>query len=405
MTPSRKSGVQRDALALFLFGVSISILLGALYPFALAVQSTTFESIHAARTLALTGTLANPYAAGPTGPTAHLAPVFPAIAAALFHLPVDWRLSLLAFAAILSGINAALMPWFSELLLGSRGPGRWGGAMLALSMPFVPQGETVLSSVLCIYACISILEASRFSWVFCGLSCLTNPVTAIPVMIFALRSGPRLILSSLAGIVVVCFPWILRDRFELGAWVPIRDNFGLEMAVSNNDCATVSLGGNAENDCLNQTHPSRSIDENRRVLELGEVRYNKVRMHEALNWISGHRKRFAWLTLGRAREYFFPFGSSGAPLYVIWIATAAVFVALAWRIIPAVGPLQLSCLVLWIPYLFVQMDQRYRSAALWAWMLLAGAVIEWIETRAPIQAGWSCSFVGLKGKNGDEIPG
>ena len=51
----------------------------------------------------------------------------------------------------------------------------------------------------------------------------------------------------------------------------IRDDFGLELSASNNDCAKLSIELNFENLCYIQNHPNDSLDEARKVKELGEA--------------------------------------------------------------------------------------------------------------------------------------
>lgn len=365
---------RRDQVWLFFVAAGIAFTMGTLLPLPTRVPNFP-ETLNAASSLALTGTLADPFRAGPTGPTAHVAPVFPAIAALLFLLPVPWPTSLFALAIVLAGLNAALLPKVSQSLFHDRRPGFYAGMLSAFCMPFIPQQDLLLSSFLCIWGCILILDRSTRSWIICGGACLCNPVSIIPLLIIAARTGKRMLLTTLAGAALICLPWIARNYRELGGFIPVRDGFGLELAVSNNDCAAASLKENLLSGCLAQVHPDVSQAEIVRLHRYGERSYNQLRFREGMAWISGHPRRFAWLTFQRAKDYLFPSLQEGPWSIFIWPVTALVLLGIAFRAIPSFGPLQLCALGLWAPYVFIQSDIRYRALGLWAWLLLAGLVI------------------------------
>jgi hypothetical protein len=76
-----------------------------------------------------------------------------------------------------------------------------------------------------------------------------------------------------------------------------RDNFGLELSVSNNDWAQFGIRANIASDSFDKLHPNHNVTEAGKVLEMGEVKYNDVDLREALHWIISHPARFVKLSL------------------------------------------------------------------------------------------------------------
>lgn len=84
--------------------------------------------------------------------------------------------------------------------------------------------------------------------------------------------------------VLVVLPWLARNYRVFHKPVFLRDNLGLELAVSNNPCATFSLDLNRERTaCFTSNHPNESYEEALRVRTLGEPTYNEMRLHAAMS--------------------------------------------------------------------------------------------------------------------------
>jgi hypothetical protein len=371
---------RRHEIWLFFVAAGITFMIGTLVPVTMKVQNG-FETLNSARALALTGTLADPFAAGQTGPTAHVAPVFPLIAALLLRFPVPWQTSLFFLSMVLSGFNAALLPRISQSLFFDRRPGFYAGILSAFCVPALPQHDLLISLFLCLWGCALILEHSRCSWIVSGLAALCNPITFIPMLVFSAYSGRRAIFTTLAGVGLFCLPWIARNYLELGSPAPIRDNFGLELAVSNNDCALATLIGNIVSGCFERVHPNFSETEVTRLQSYGEIRYNQLRFRESIEWIKTHPGRFLRLTLGRLEDYLFPNVREDPRSLFTWPVTALVLLGFAAGRISLFGPLQFCALGVWLPYLLVQSDIRYRAMGMWAWLLLAGFLIHFRDCR------------------------
>jgi hypothetical protein len=108
---------------------------------------------------------------------------------------------------------------------------------------------------------------------------------------------------------LVISPWAIRNYRELGDFIPLRSNFGLELAVGNNDNAngigydpswegSVGAGFPA--------HPFRNPEERAQLLAMGEREYMQAKQREGIAWIRMHPVRFASLTLRRFVLYWFP---------------------------------------------------------------------------------------------------
>ena len=164
-----------------------------------------------------------------------------------------------------------------------------------------------------------------------GVLCLFNPVI-LQVLIgwfivgMLLFKNHRLaffrFMAVAALMIVICLsPWAIRNRIALGGIIWTRDNFGLELQVSNNDAATADAEQNNRSPDI--PHPYGSIAERQRVRHMGELAYQRTKQEEALLWIRNHPAHFIHLVAGRLLYFWFP------PMPRWWqsIAEAALTVA------------------------------------------------------------------------------
>jgi hypothetical protein len=94
-----------------------------------------------------------------------------------------------------------------------------------------------------------------------------------------------------------------RNFLVFGGWVPFRSNFGLELAVSNNDCASFSLQQNLDTGCHITGHPNQNATEAARVREMGEIAYNRQRLRDALDWIRANPRKISGADGGAHRRF------------------------------------------------------------------------------------------------------
>jgi hypothetical protein len=99
-----------------------------------------------------------------------------------------------------------------------------------------------------------------------------------------------------AGALVVCLPWMIRNRVVLGTW-QLRPNFGVELRLGNHD--------EAEGRPVPfRYHPSHVEEELALYRELGEVAYGRENTARAMAWIRANPGRAAALTLRRVRIFW-----------------------------------------------------------------------------------------------------
>lgn len=372
------------------------------------------ETLQVARALATTGRYADPFGSiqAHSGYTAHLAPVYPAILALMFRgigyglasLTVLWVANLVFIA-----VQMALLPLLSSRL----GLGTLPGVVGAIFGILLPQytvdfvWESLLVGMELVLLCLFTrrILGVRHSWwrasllgMLWGVAILTNPVTVLVLAVWVLASvlwqrpgERRSTITSCAIIIaaaaVVCAPWIVRNKVRLGGFFLIRDNLGLELSVSNNDCASATLLGNLESGCQRIVHPSRNYEITEQISKMGEYRFNEKQLHQALVWITQHPKRFALLTAQRFVLFWFPVKGL-APFRrfppVVWVTTLFSFFGLVrlcnrnWQAVWCLGG---TMLVYPLVYYVVQFEPRYRDPIIWISLLLAGYGMTELFTR------------------------
>lgn len=367
------------------------------------------ESQAVADSLSRTGHFANPFSYE-TGPTAHVAPVYPLYLAALMRLFPDDRSYKLAkelLSALVASIQYAFLPL---LAVGLGFPGRVGllagllaiGTFLwlpstALTLETQGSWEHVPSGLGLVGLCIliaHIVRERRFTLPFAiangvawGAYLLLIPSMAIvfPAWLvvgftLARRAGfARFALLSTVFLLLTLAPWTTRNLIVMGSPIWGRDNLGLELHTSNNDCAGPSFNKSMRSGCHNATHPNVNADEARKVREMGEVAYNRQQMHDALGWIRANPGRFARLSFDRFLLFWFPPVRARSASLPLWAISALGFVGaiLAFRANRMAGCLLGAALVSYsIPYYFVQHLLRYRYPILWISFLLAAYALD-----------------------------
>ena len=365
------------------------------------------EVFRLAHNLYDTGKFANPFAALATGPSAHLSPVLPSFLALLMKEFGKGSTGIYAIrlaGVLVLSLQLALYPVFSRML----GMGEINGIIAAsiwiVAKPRIALGfegfyvAILLAVACCCYRRYLDEEAqgrSRLAWPLgnlMGFLILTGETVA-PIyatwlawevwrhkFAFLKRSLLPLVLLP----VVIIAPWTIRNYLVFHSFTLIRDNFGLELSVSNNDCARFGIRRSWETGCFNTVHPNKSVIEARRVLDLGEVKYNAVRLHEALRWISSHPARFFKLSTMRFIAFWMPMeaftihDASGRRferviIYLMTLLSVPGLVILCRRDIKSAAVL-ISCLSAFpIVYYIVQFEAQYRDPIMWATFLL-GAV-------------------------------
>ena len=335
-----------------------------------------YEASTVATNLAATGEFRDPFGVA-SGPTAHVASVYPYILATvirIFRQPEAIIWATVILNACLLGLAAALLPVLSRRVYQDATPGFVGGVLLALSIRLMPQWEVALSALLLLAAALVILQGeSGAAGLVAGVSVLANPVSFPPLALLASLRGKRFAGITLVTALALCTPWLIRNWMVLGAPYFVRDNFGLELYISNNDKAGPDLVGN---EALWTLHPNQNHEAAAVVVAIGEAAYNRKRFSDALDWIHAHPGQFLWLSARRVFYYWLPPPREGWTAYWGWILTvlAAAGVWLG-RFHRTALLLAIVALVYSLPYVVIQTVGRYHFPALWISALLAGYAI------------------------------
>jgi len=315
------------------------------------------EGVNVAKSLVVTGEYADPFFNHQTGPTAHLPPSFPAATALLFYVfgtgydgAIARDVVNMAGYSLLFALLPAASAWFGM----ARIVGIVAG-FAAASYPFFRLSElnTARDEWL---AAILLLLLTVYAWRIAGRDELTNrsallygagwgalmyaqPVTVpilavhLAIVLFTRQraTGRRLAYAALvsAAFVTVIAPWVVRNRLVMGGWIFMRDNAGLELAVSNGDGAKASFEGNMHGTWFCTVHPNCNPAAVEQIRQSGELEFNRIAMQNALSWIRENPSHFAQLTFRRVVYFWCDFPSHGS-LFFIRAVTSLLGLAGLW---------------------------------------------------------------------------
>jgi hypothetical protein len=135
------------------------------------------------------------------------------------------------------------------------------------------------------FVCLAVLGVARMPW-------RANVIGA----------ATALALAAVAGV-----PWAIRNERVLGAFVPLRSNAGLELALANNRAMseTDDPARTLEQRLL-AIHPTANPAARREAIRIGEVAYARQRGEEAKAWIAAHPADAARLWLRHVRQMLLP---------------------------------------------------------------------------------------------------
>jgi len=374
------------------------------------------ESPRIALNLHEKGQFANPFFLVDTGPSAHVAPVFPVFLALLINVFGEGAAGIYAIkvmAAVIVAIQVALFPVFSSRLgmgelNGFIGACVWIAAKPRLEFNWEAHYAALLVAVTCcIYRWYLDRGPRGAGWVawllgfFMGLLVLTLPTFALVVAawvgweIWREKSAfiTKFVLPMVLFPALIISPWLIRNHLVFHRLM-IRDDFGLELSQSNNDCAQFSNRKNLDSGCADKVHPNGSEKEARKVLEVGEAQYNDLRLREALRWIPSHPFRFIRLTGMRFVAFWLPtengtihYAGSGRRLervliYLMTLLSMWGLLILYRRDIKSAA-VCMSCLFFYpLVYYIVSFIDRYRYPIMWVTFLLGALPItEYLRSR------------------------
>jgi hypothetical protein len=294
------------------------------------------EVERAAASLARSGTIADIYS-DTSGPSAHVAPLYPLFLGALYRVAgwntVAGRVAQELCASAATGVGIVLLPsvsvaagmapvvgWIAAVLMAVLPLNLWVESSGSWEQPYTAIVLLLLVREICRLnaARWRSLSSALACGILVGLAGLLTPAVlpAIALMllsqVFEWRRNPFIVRRMgfvLVIAVVVIAPWIVRNALVFQAFIPLRSNFGLELAIGNHDGANGKTYGTWFEDASSpffQMHPISSQDERARLQAAGEWPYMQEKQRVAVKWIREHPQRFASLTLVRLRLFWFP---------------------------------------------------------------------------------------------------
>lgn len=365
------------------------------------VPSADWELGSIAISLMETGQFANPYMI-PTGPTAHLPPIYPAIFSLIyraFGLTSTAGYISMLFIVISASILYAILPWISKALGVGFQAGFLGGFAGALLIEWPGHGEypTAIVLGLLIVAFYQRWTRGEYSVIQSlllglgiGISFHLQPAL-LPVfigcMIFELwwskyRNKWIFSIFLTLGILAACLPWGWRNYATFNAVFFIRSNLGLELRMGNHDGAYPSMEVMDANE--EHIHPRTHFSEVLKLKEIGEIEYMRDAMNDAWEWIRTNPKDFVHLTSLRFLHVWF------GPLHdlkrTIGISALTILAVLGlgytWSrlTMPQRAVLLIPLFTYPLIYYIVAYMPRYRVPIDWILFMLAGSAIwHWIE--------------------------
>jgi len=363
------------------------------------------EPIRVAASLLRQGRFSDPFAT-PTGPTAHVAPALPLLQYLILRFVSDGRAGWLAvrfLPAFAVSMQLALLPWLAPRLGYPTSVGVLASVLGLLFKPGLDeQWESHLAGLAALLltsaACVCLKRAYSPGWslavgVFAGIAAYLNPVLGAVYLAWVAWIGrplghlSRQVLPLWLAPLLMITPWTVRNLVVLGGLFPVRDDLGLELYVSYNDCAPYGFLASIRNSCIQRFHPNSSVEEALAVRAMGEYQYNRDRFRTAVQWVRFHPGKATALTAQRIWYFWFPsddglqgYRRERARMLSRHILTLASFVGLYLclkRRRTASGAFLLAWVALFpLVYYLAQFDYRYRYPIFWTtWLLAADSIL------------------------------
>jgi 4-amino-4-deoxy-L-arabinose transferase-like glycosyltransferase len=318
---------------------------------------------------------------GATGPTAIVAPGYPALVAAVFLIFGTYTtasaIAIMLLQVLVSLLTIWLMMQVATAMLDARSA-LLAGAFWAVSLPllWIPTifWETSLSACVLVLAIALALRCRRTPtksmWIVlgagCSLAALINPALLLSLLAImgwvayqTRRSGWSRPLLGLFALLVVFAPWPIRNAMRFHAFIPLRSTVGIEMYMGNHP------GANGRLD--ESRFPMFNKQEMASYLAKGEVTYTNDKSAQAWTYIRAQPVVFLKLSLRRVYRFWSGTGNAnGSPLYAIHALTTTLFAGLGLILLvrrqrQALAILMALPLLLFpLPYYLTHAEFRYR---------------------------------------------
>jgi hypothetical protein len=270
-----------------------------------------------AQSLACGRGLSSPFG-GSTGPTAFLAPGYPAVLGLVFRLFGGYTFAagavMMGLQTLFGVLTVAVIMHVACQIFGAPAA-NLAGTFWAVSLPLIwlpaVLWETGLSTLLLIgmvaLALRGVDKPAKGHWLimgaYGGLAMLMNP--SLMLALFAIlgwtvhqtrplwRCGPWVCLLTWLAVFA---PWPLRNARVLHAFIPLRSNFGYEVWQGNHPGATSVFDSTIE--------PLHNKQEYSDYAAMGEAGYMRNKATLARTYIRGHPGEFIRLSAERVARFW-----------------------------------------------------------------------------------------------------
>jgi dolichyl-phosphate-mannose-protein mannosyltransferase len=280
------------------------------------------------------GRLADAFFDG-SGDTAYLSPVYSVLLGSIYrvagsdayHRSVGRSL----LGVFMSSMGIALIPSLAGMLRFNRKVGLVAGILLAVTPVFFwlevtgdwDQSTNALALIVLLMMFIRLHDCQWSSWrlvaitgALVGLAFLLSPslAPAFALMILAetfcgtstLRQMIPKVIFLASLVLLMQVPWSIRNYRALGAVVPTRSNFGMNLWMGNNPASIGRSNMWDTSPRLSWDNPFTSKAELDEILRVGEVEYNRQKGRLAMQWITQNPRQFAALSIKRFLTFWFP---------------------------------------------------------------------------------------------------
>jgi hypothetical protein len=371
--PARKRlAVPREVIALVIILAVPFLFYRSIGPGSHAAFGSNYEHMAIARSLVSGHGFANPFGYT-TGPTAAYTPVHPLMLAAVLSLQGDRppaALALVLTEVAIQTLCLVLLLYIAAAAFASWIPGAIAACVLLFCTWPLPQWESSTAWLAFEAVFLCALVGVRWGWTgaVMGAGWLVSPALgpASLAVVWLLRSRKYVVASAAIAMIVIA-PWVVRNSLVMRAPIFLRDNFGLELFLSNND-----LAGPREEDAeavrYQRWHPGSNAAVAAELARAGEPEYFGRMQAEALGWMRRHPGRVLQLAMARFWMWW-------ASSWMVATISLLAFVGLWINRRSTAGQAVFAGLLIFpIPYYLIQFNPRYAYPALWLAALMAGDV-------------------------------
>ncbi len=275
------------------------------------------EMGHIGKSLAEGHGFANPIYR-PTGPTAEVAPAYPALCAIGMKMFGVYSAGAASFMLVLNCLFAALtcfpVYWLTKRIFDENIAivcgWTWVFFPYSIHLAIDRIWENSLSCMIAAFIfwlTSELIDSRRLrDWLLWGALWAVQGLVSPAVLITLPFLGGWVVLrrhnahlewlkpaaASALVFIALSTPWAVRNYRTFHRFIPFRDNFWLEMHIGNGGDASMT-------EPFQSVHPYKNLKEFAQLMQLGELGYMDAKKAETSNFIREHPKYFVVVTLRR----------------------------------------------------------------------------------------------------------